>query len=465
LLVTLPMLPLREHVSLLNVALVYLPFIALVSAWWGFGPGLFASVTVNLLLDFFFVPPLYSVAPGKYEDALALGAFLAATAAVGALLARLRGREEDALLRQRESELLYELSTIVIADVGSSRSLETICKRLHSALGAELTEVIAADGEATRVLASVGGGRDEPGLRPELFPLRFGDETFGVLRVVGVRDLREPSTASRLVEAFARVAGLALYHERLLAQVAETLALEQADELKSALLAGVSHELRTPLASIKAAATTLLDATNRWDDAQRRELLTNIDGETDRLTRLVSDLLDLSRIEGGALSPRRDWYDVREFLETVLNRMAAVAGQHDVQLEVADDIGDAYFDYAQFGQVVSNLVENAAKFSPVGTRITVTASADARATVVTVADEGPGIGAEDLDRVFERFYRGRAASGVPGSGLGLAISRGIVLAHGGELTAESASGRGASFSARLPRPAARLSIVAPEAVA
>jgi two-component system sensor histidine kinase KdpD len=228
--------------------------------------------------------------------------------------------------------------------------------------------------------------------------------------------------------------------------------LKETDRLKSALLSAVSHDLRTPLAAIKAASSSLLDPTITFDDATRLELLTAIDEETDRLTRVVTNLLDLSRIEGGALRPDAAWYDVRELLETVAAQLDRTVTTHPIVRDLPDDLGEALLDYVQIGQVIANLVENAAKFSPEGSEIRLSARPLPAAVEVSVSDQGPGIPAEERSNIFEKFYRiRRTGQSVQGSGLGLAISKGLVEAHGGRIWVEDALGGGARFVVSLPR--------------
>jgi two-component system sensor histidine kinase KdpD len=275
------------------------------------------------------------------------------------------------------------------------------------------------------------------------------------LEVVGTRRARVFTTDElRLLEAFADIAALAVDRERLLREAAGAETLKATDQLKSALLAAVSHDLRTPLAAIKSSVSGLLDPTVEWDAATRRELLGAVDEETDRLTRLVANLLDLSRIEGGALRPILDWYDVRELLETATARLARTVAQHLV-LNVADDVGAVRCDYVQIHQVVANLVENAAKFAPEGTMIRVYARRLPDAVEVSVSDEGPGIPPGERDAVFAKFYRVQRAGGrVAGSGLGLAISKGLVEAHGGRIHIGAAPGGGTCVTFTLPLPPA-----------
>lgn len=489
-LITAVMVALRGQVTLLNAGMVYLLFVVLVSATQGLWPGVIASIAVNLALNFFFVPPFYRLTVDEAANVVALAVFLLVATSTSTLFARARAREEAALRKERESALLYELSSVVIAGVGSRTTLANICHRARQTLRCESASIlvsepgglrlVAADGISLdyqlvgdeRALASEALRSGEPGflgrrpgrMSPRLVgnasvptpvafvPLRADGQALGLLRVAGhLRDPFAGQDAQRLLTAFGQVAAQALHHARLMREVTASRALQEADVLKSALLSVVSHELRTPLGSIKASVTGLLDPGHHWSPAEQAEFLAAINEETDRLTRLVANLLDLSRIEGGALQPERDHYDVREFLETVVGRLQPMVPAHPISLSFASPTGEALFDYVQLAQVISNLVENAAKFSPAGTGIAVRAESDGRDLTIRVIDGGPGIPMEDRPRVFERFFRGASTAAVSGTGLGLTISKGLVQAHGGTITIEDVpGGQGAMMVVTLP---------------
>jgi K+-sensing histidine kinase KdpD len=241
---------------------------------------------------------------------------------------------------------------------------------------------------------------------------------------------------------------LGAWARRVSERAREAELLRQTDELKSALLHAVSHDLRTPLASIKAAVTGLLQSGARLDETDRHELLSAIDEETDRLTHLVSNLLDLSRIEAGSLRAEKDWYDLREVVEAVVQRLAPLAARRDVRISVQGDLPLVPLDHPLAERVMVNLLENAVRYSPPTAPIEVKLRADERFARVEVADRGPGVPAAERERIFGRFYQsGRRAGGV---GLGLAIARGMVEAHGGRLWYEPRLRGGSRFVFTLP---------------
>jgi K+-sensing histidine kinase KdpD len=230
-----------------------------------------------------------------------------------------------------------------------------------------------------------------------------------------------------------------------------TRSLEQSDQLKSALLAAVSHELRSPLATIKTSSSALLDPTVNWDEASRHDLLAGIDEEADRLDAVVGNLLDLSRIEGGALRPNKEWCDIEELVLDVEQRLRKRSSDHPITVEIEPDLPLFFLDYVEIAQVLINLGDNAIKYTPQNTALRLSARMDGDALVLKVHDGGAGIPAPDLDRLFDRFWRADVPGKVAGVGIGLTISRGLVEAHGGRIDVASSPGEGTTFTIRLPK--------------
>lgn len=285
-------------------------------------------------------------------------------------------------------------------------------------------------------------------------PILAHDRVIGVLEVTGrPGGGRFTPEDERLLATFAGQAALALDRARLSEDAARAQVLAQSDELKSALLSAVSHDLRTPLSAIKASATSLLDDQVQWRDDDRREFLLAIDEETDRLTLMVGNLLDLSRIEGGALRPDREWYDIEELMQDAALRLRQRAGSSvdRIRLEIEPNLPLIWFDYVEIAQVVMNLGENAIKYTPAGSPIDLRVVRVGPDIEIGVADHGPGIAPVLQRRLFERFYRGSAEGTIiSGSGIGLTICKGLVEAHGGRIWVESAPGQGATFRFTLP---------------
>jgi two-component system sensor histidine kinase KdpD len=227
--------------------------------------------------------------------------------------------------------------------------------------------------------------------------------------------------------------------------------LRRTDALRTALLSSVSHDLRTPLASIKAAASSLLQEDMQWDEDTRRSFANTIEREADRLNRLVENLLDMSRIEGGALKPEKEWYAITALVQDVVERLQPLLHGREIRTSLPPDLPPVQVDYLYIDQVVTNLLENVTRYTPAGSPIDVSAEVKNKQMLISVADRGPGIPAGERERIFDKFYRVLTSQrDTRGSGLGLAVCRGLVEAHGGRIWVESREGGGALFRFTLP---------------
>jgi two-component system, OmpR family, sensor histidine kinase KdpD len=251
--------------------------------------------------------------------------------------------------------------------------------------------------------------------------------------------------------AFLDQATSMIEHARLRREGLQVEILQRTDALRAALLSSVSHDLRTPLTSIKAAASSLLQDDVQWDDEARRSFTLAIEHEAERLNRLVENLLDISRIEGGALHPEKEWYPIDELFHDVLSRMQQLLQGHPIMTDLPADLPPVELDYLMIDQVLTNLLENAARYTPVDSPLELAVSTSAHEMLVTLADRGPGIPPGDLERIFDKFYRvlGHTRT-TGGTGVGLAVCRGLIEAHGGRIWATNRSGGGALFRFTLP---------------
>jgi two-component system sensor histidine kinase KdpD len=253
-----------------------------------------------------------------------------------------------------------------------------------------------------------------------------------------------------MMQAFASQAALALERVSLSRTEARTKLLEESDRFKSSLLSSVSHELRSPLATIKAAASSLRGGAVSWDSPARAELLAAIDEEADHLNILVGNLLDMTRIESGALRPERQWNVLQEIVTSVTTRMRRLLENHKVEIDIPENLPLVPVDFVQMEQVFTNLVSNSVKYAPTGSMIRIQAEAkDYAEAVIRVSNQGPPVPAEHLDRIFDKFYRTTDADRVTGTGLGLSICKGIVEAHGGRIWATNLPD-GFAFNFTLP---------------
>lgn len=473
--------PLKESVGLLNIGLVYLIVVAGAATLGGRGPGLLASVLGFLLFNFFLIPPYLTFVIGDLHNILALFVFLGFAVLISTLLARAREGMAQAERRATDLHRLYALGQTALRITGREAILAALVAQVVEMVEAEagwlwvgppdgaLQLVAQASPPARAPLpgewelarqaharaALLGLGDGVPGARPRprtlCAPLRAADQGRGVLGVTAGGQRRPFTRAEQTVlVTLAEQVALALDRLALREEAERAEVLERTDELKSALLHTVSHDLRTPLASIKATATSLLDPAITWDSATQRLFIEAIDAECDRLTHLVSDLLEMSRIEGGALQLKRDWYAIGEVIETVCERLAGRLADHPLEVDAPDDLPLVPLDFVKIDAVLTNLLENAVKYTPPGTPILVRAVAWAGVLAVTVADRGPGVAPAHLGHLFDKFYRAGGAGGAQGSGLGLAIVRGMIEAHGGTISARSSAGQGLTITFTLP---------------
>lgn len=483
--------PVRETLGLLNMGLGFLMVVMGATIWAGRRAGLLAALLGFALFNFFLVPPYLTFVIGDPQNILALFVFLAVSLLVSRLIADAREQAHLAQRRAEDVSRLYELSQTIIGARRLEDVLPAIATKVRAVFEVQSCWILLpAPEQHLRVQAqapAVGRGltRDEEGLAEWAFwhereagqggltaaygagpnagtaaafvPLRAAGRTLGVLGVADKTNQRPLTTAERTVLAtFADQTAVALERLTLLREAERAEVLARTDELKSALMSAVSHDLRTPLASIVASVTGLLELGLSLDEATRREFLQGIYEEAQRLNRLVGNLLDMSRIEGGALRPEQDWYNIREVIMAVVERLAPRLEGRPVTVEVPRDLPLLLLDFTEIDQVLTNLVENALKYTPPGTAITIAAHRQDQAIAVSVTDQGPGVPPEHLRYLFDKFYRvegaGPQGRRPQGLGLGLAISKGLIAAHGGRITARNMSGEGLQVVFTLPIP-------------
>ena len=476
--------PIKEAAGLLNIGLVFLVIVVGATTLGGRRSGLLASVIGFLLFNYFLVPPYLTFVIGDLHNILALLVFLGFSLLISSLIARARQEAAEAGRRATDVQRLYALGQAALGATRREAVLPALTAEIVASFGAEVGWVLLPDAETGVDLAVVSQAppraraptpaemaladqaysqRDliggvlrrttaAPGRPRVLFaPLRVADRALGVLGVTVGRRAQPFSAAEQtLLATLADQVALALDRLRLRDEANRAELLEQADGLKSALIHAVSHDLRTPLASIKATVTSLLDSSIQWDSATQREFLEGVDEECDRLTRLVSNLLDISRIEGGVLHLERDWYAIEEVINTVRRRLAPRLADHPLTLDLAPDLPLVPLDFVKIDQVLTNLLENVIKYTPLGTPILIRALAGDDRLVVVVQDGGPGVASSHLPHLFDKFYRIAAPGHAQGSGLGLAIVQGMVLAHGGTISARSLPGQGLTVTFTLP---------------
>jgi two-component system sensor histidine kinase KdpD len=280
-------------------------------------------------------------------------------------------------------------------------------------------------------------------------PLRSGQETLGVLALGFEKGEPDSADQRHFLDTFGRQVALALERSRLAEQAKSAALRARSEEMRSSLLSAVSHDLRTPLAAITGAATELRDGGPAATPAQRSDLIETICEESERLERLLSNLLDMTRVESGALQVKREWVPLEEIVGSALTRLETLLGERSIEVDLDADLPLLSADPVLLEQVFVNLLENAAKYTPSGTPIAIRAHPKGDVVQIEVADRGPGLSPGQESQIFEKFSRGDHV-GIHGVGLGLAICRGIVQAHGGTVAAENRPDGGAIFRITFP---------------
>jgi two-component system sensor histidine kinase KdpD len=433
-----------------NVSLGYIVAVLLVAITYGLGPGVLASVLAFIAYIFFFVPPLHTFSVATSQDLIRLFLFLGVAIVTSSIAARSRARAEEARHRALIQEALYGLSQAISTEVAAEAILPAIAEEIMGLLHADGCVILLSSGNTTlRPAVTIGRiGRDSDAITN---PLRVGARTLGVVRVWEQAAVPFTDEAHRLLDALSRQAALAVERTRLVAETTKLQIVTESDRLKSALLHSISHDLRTPLAAIKGAASNLRDENVVWNPDDQRALLETIETEADRLNRLVRNLLDMSHIEAGSRLPPTEFALFEDVLGPVLRRLRPTLNRHRIAVDVPEDFPFVPMAILQIDQVLTNLLENAAKYAPVGTTITISASQVDDTVQVSIADQGLGIPVSERERIFDKFYRlsePECSSG--GAGLGLAICKYWVDAHGGRIWTHPAPGGGAMFSFTLP---------------
>jgi two-component system, OmpR family, sensor histidine kinase KdpD len=398
--------------------------------WRGERAALITAVVSVLALNFLFVDPRYHLTVAEFDNAVALVVLFVVALIVGRLASHARRDADRAEQRAREAELMARAGAALLEADDLNSQLAGIGAQVEGTSGGGLRLGLTAAPEA----------------RERETVVRLPTESLPSWLYARAGTGWESEALERISEPLARLIDVARARQRAGEQTASAEASRQADVAKTALLHAISHDLRSPLTAITTAAGGLRDAGIGGDD--RAALETVIDEESERLARMVDDLLDLSKIQAGAVNPRPDWCDLRDVAQSAAAQVRSRYPGHPIELELPDEQPLVQADAAQLERVIANLLENAVKFSPSETPVTISGGSGGGRVVVRVIDQGPGIPSAKQAQIFEPFFRGR--QGESGSGLGLAICRGLVEANGGRIDLQSDTGRGTSFAVSFP---------------
>jgi two-component system sensor histidine kinase KdpD len=438
-LVTLALANIRGSINLTSDVLIFLAGVIGVALVGGFIPALIAAVASSLLLNYYFTPPIYRFTIADVNNAFALVIFVAVGLAVSSVVDTAARRTKQAARSGAESELLATTAGSVLRGQGA---LPAVLDRVREAFGMESVTLLERQFH-TWVPTGVSG--EHPVSRPEDADAEIpvGDNL-----VLALRGRPLPATDRRVLGAFAAYAAAALEQGRLTAAAEAARPIAEADRVRTALLAAVSHDLRTPLASAKAAVTSLRSRDIEWDAEDHDELLATADESLDKLAHLVDNLLDMSRLQAGALAVFPRPADLSEIVARSLDDLGPAA--RIVAVNIPDDLPEVAVDPGILERVIANLIANALRYSPPGTPPALTGSVLRDRVELRVVDRGPGIPEEHRDQMFVPFQRLGDTDNTTGVGLGLALSRGLTEAMGGTLEPEDTPGGGLTMALSLP---------------
>ena len=413
----------------------------------GRGSGLLAAFLSFLGLNYYFTEPHHTLAVHDAGDILALLAFLLSATIVGGLVSAVQAERERAERRATEAQLLNRTTERFISREPLALVLQGLADALLTVFALTRCEFVTEHGVATAVAPEP----DSAAGQTVTLPLETASGSFGSLTVERAAN-RDPLSSAELalVRAVASQTALAIERAVLDDEVRAARVEAESSELRAAILSSVTHDLRTPLASIKASASGLLAEGARYTDEERRDVLRTVVEEADHLNLIVANLLDLARSRAGALVPATQAILLEEVIGAVLQRMTQTLERVSIRTTIRPDLPAVEADPVQIGQVLTNIIENAVRYSPHGSTIEISAARWRSSVQVRVTDQGPGIPADDRERVFEEFYRRDAGGARGGTGLGLAISRAIVNAHGGTISIGRAPTGGTAVTFELP---------------
>jgi two-component system sensor histidine kinase KdpD len=457
-----------------DVVMLYLLAILIVSFRFGRGPSIAAAALSVASYDFFFVPPFYTFSVEHARHMLTFAMMFGLGLVVSNLTSRLRRQEREARVREERTAALYDLSRELVGVPDLARAADVAARHAARVFGCVAAVLLrdaegrlsvppAGDVPSTLTPADVGVARwasDHArlaGAGTEMFPeaavvcipLTAGLASLGALVLQRPAGEVVDDAHRGFLEVFARQVAFAIERLRLAEEARAATQRARSEQMRSSLLSAVSHDLRTPLATITGAGTALRDDAGRLGPGQRADLVDTICTEAERMERLVGNILDMVRIESGGMALRRDWVPLEEVLGSALVRLDARLAGRDVLTDLPEGLPLVPVDPVLFEQVFVNLLDNAVKYTPAGTPLTIGARVADHVMEIQVADRGPGIPEGQQERIFEKFNRG-AQTGSAGVGLGLPICRGIVEAHGGTISAANREGGGAVFQLRLP---------------
>ncbi|MET0983898.1 MAG: sensor histidine kinase KdpD [Steroidobacteraceae bacterium] len=464
------------HFELANIVMAYVLGSAIAGVKFGRGPAVIAAIANVMAFDFCFVPPRFTFSVADAQYVVTFAVMLTVTILIANLMATVRQQTRVAGARERRTALLYAMSRELAATRGVSSMAAVAVRHVAEVFGCRAVVLLPDEfgrlqhpreppldqsfRDADLSIAQwvidhgkrAGLGSDTLPAAPALYlPLGDAQQRFGVLAVLPSNRRRVLLPEQRhLLDTFSGQLGLALERARLAEHAEQARVAVETESLRNTLLASISHDLRTPLAVIAGAGSTIADHGSGLTETQREELARSIETTARDLADMVSNVLQLMRLESGKIHLNREWDAVEELVGAALARVESRMQNHAVELDIPYDLPAVFVDSGLIVQVLVNLLDNAAKYTPAGTPVTLKAESSDDHVLITVEDAGPGLPRGDPELIFNKFQRGHPEGSVVGAGLGLAICRAIVRAHEGELRASTRAGGGARFQFSLP---------------
>ncbi|MFD2615696.1 DUF4118 domain-containing protein [Paenibacillus gansuensis] len=463
--------------DLVNIALLYLLPVLLSAVYGGRGPSIYAACLGVLAFDFFFVPPYISFTVSDLRYLISFAVYLAVAALTGSLAARLNQQLQVAKQREAHTSSLFALSRQMNTITDFHSLLTNVSRQISETMDTEAVIYLPDErgdlssknysfmssgwgqGEPERVIArwvfqhGEKAGRGAATLRESsglYIPLRTEDRIYGVL-AVNLEHTPVTQEQLRLLDAFGGLAASAIARVKLSEEARVAHLTVESERLRTAILDSVSHELKTPLATIIGSSTALMEGENLYSPDDRAELLSTIRYGALRMNRLVTNLLGMVQLESGMLRLRRNWCDVEDMIGVTLTQIKDYQQHRSIRVELQDQLPPLFGDEVLLEQVLVNIVSNAIKYSPDYSEIIIHAYEQGSWITISVMDNGMGISEDDLERIFNKFYRAPSTKHVPGTGLGLAICKGIVELHGGTISAQPNVGQGLVITVSLPK--------------
>ncbi|SIT11965.1 DUF4118 domain-containing protein [Alicyclobacillus vulcanalis] len=443
------------HYDRVNIAMLYLIPVVIAAAVYGLWPGVFAACLGLMSFDFFFVPPIFSYAVSDLRFLVSFAVFLVVAITTAGLASTMRRRAEEASQRARIAQTLFRMSRALTAAMDEAHVVQTALEQVRELW--QTHAYIALKRPTGFDLRALPGDEADPVIDRQVLdwvlrhgdlasfgskahgqaaflyvPIRAQDEVYGAF-VVGEPGQFRLATRGEIVDILRAMANLvAIALSRIASEERARLAdvAAESERVRTAILNSISHELRTPITTMLGASEALMDPKASLDPADRRELVLTLRNSALRMNRLVANLIGMARIEGGLLVLNRRPSDLADLIRGALREVSELTADHPVRVQAPDPSPIAEVDEALFQQALVNLLSNAAKYSPPGAPIDVLVTAQGTEATVEVRDYGMGIPEDEVDRVFDKFYRGRSVQSLPGTGLGLAIVRAVVEAHG-----------------------------------